>query len=274
VLAAALAASGCHTGLGRSIPACDQDRITNTLILEAQSVRGAAYAPCVEELPPGWEYEHMMARSGEARFWISSDRVGDRFLEVRFEESCDVSGAREAISDEEGIPRFVEDLDVDFRLPVTLIPEGDVADLVGYTESIALDIWATRVQGRLVRVAIDDGGPTTAERIRAALDDGDAALVVGPRDLEEGTVELHLPGGKVSGGLSIAEALDEAADRLGEPTYRSDWYYPFTNGCVTYLIDAEGPGVERVAPEVLDAVGFIDLGWMRGFGEQYGYVLP
>ena len=279
VIALSLTAGACNSQLGQTIPACDPDQITNSIIITAQSVRGAAYIPCVNELQPGWEYEHLAVRRGQTRFWISSDRVGHRFLEVTFEGSCDYSGAAAAHSDEDGIPLFVRETEADFSIDVTFIPEGDDLQLEEHAAGLALDLGSDRFGDRLVKAVVDLSDDPTAARIEAALDAGRAALVVGPREYEEGTVELHyVRRGRgdttVERGLTAEEAIEEVAGPLGAPEYRATWYYPFANGCVTYEIDAEGAGAERIASEVRDAIGFLDLGPIRQFGETVGYVVP
>lgn len=279
VAVAALAAAGCSTELGRTTPECDTDAIDSATIISAQSVAGAAYVPCVDELRPGWSYEHLQARRGQTRFWLSSDRVGQRFLEVTFEASCDLSGAVEVPSDEVGITRWAEDVEEDLFVEVVVIPEGDDQELRGYADEVAREIGAGRVEKRLVRARVDASDRPTLDRIESALDDGAAAVLVGPRELEEGTVEVHLRRGRspeitVWKDVDPDEAVEEIAEPLGDPTYRAVWYYPFEGGCVTYRFDAEGIGAEHIAYDVMEALGFRDLAPIREIGESAGYEVP
>ncbi len=104
-------------------------------------------------------------------------------------------------------------------------------------------------------------------------------MVIGPREHEDGTVELHIrhPGEtivEVVPGMSPAKAIEEIAEPLGDPVYRATWCYPFEGGCVTYRFDAKGAGAERIAGEVKTALGFMDLAPIRKYGKQHGYIVP
>ncbi|MCJ7726305.1 MAG: hypothetical protein MUP76_07975 [Acidimicrobiia bacterium] len=279
VVLLALGTAGCSNHLGRTEPACDSESLGASFILSAQSIRGAAYVPCINELKPGWKYEDLEAESGRSRFWISSDRVGHRFLEVTLESSCDMTGAVEVDSDEPGIPLFVSETAADFHIAITVVPEGGMEDYRDYAVAVAQEIGATRIGNRRVRAGIDFSDLPTAERIRLALANGHAALVVGAREYEERTVELHTIGPRdaaptVRHGLQPAEAVEEAGESLGDPVYRAVWYYPFENGCVTYRFDAMGSGVDKLALKVQDALGFTPLAPLRKVGEELGYVIP
>lgn len=96
--------SACTQGeVQRVAPTC---RNTNTLVLETQSVPGADLVPCVSLLPAGWEVETVTIESGRTRFALRSDRAGDQALVVTLLPRCDVSGATEIVSDEDGTRRF------------------------------------------------------------------------------------------------------------------------------------------------------------------------
>jgi hypothetical protein len=70
------------------------------VILMAQSVPTAAWVPCMRTATPsGWKFQHLDAQDGVSRFWLNSDRDGDRAIEVRLEESCDTSRTTEIASD-------------------------------------------------------------------------------------------------------------------------------------------------------------------------------
>jgi hypothetical protein len=79
----------------------------NGVVLIAQSVPTATSVPCISAaLPLGWNFEHLDARNGVSRFWLSSDRDGQQAVEVRLEKSCDTAGATEVPSDREGMTRL------------------------------------------------------------------------------------------------------------------------------------------------------------------------
>jgi hypothetical protein len=98
------ALAACTQGeIQRVAPTC---RNTNTLVLEAQSVPGAELVPCVGLLPAGWDVETVTIESGRTRFALRSDRAGDQAVVVSLVPRCDISGATEIASDEEGTRRF------------------------------------------------------------------------------------------------------------------------------------------------------------------------
>jgi hypothetical protein len=90
-------------------PLCSSgdDGAGNGVILMAQSVPTATWVPCISAaLPLGWEFHHLDARNGVARFWLDSDRDGEQAVEVRLEASCDTKGATEVPTDREGMRRL------------------------------------------------------------------------------------------------------------------------------------------------------------------------
>ena len=122
----ALVVSACgNEQIGRSIPSCDPNQASSTILIAAQSVYGAEFIPCVDDLKAGWAYEHLQARRGRSRFWLSSDRVGFKFLEVTVQSTCDLGDALQVPSDEPGVPLFMDVERSDAVLPIVVIPEGD-----------------------------------------------------------------------------------------------------------------------------------------------------
>ncbi|WP_448626652.1 hypothetical protein [Geodermatophilus sp. URMC 64] len=116
LLLGALAASsltGCASEAPNSAittePLCSvgDDGAGNGVILMAQSVPSATWVPCIRAaLPLGWGFRHLEAVNGLSRFWLDSNRDGDRAVEVRLEASCDTQGASPAPSDREGMLRL------------------------------------------------------------------------------------------------------------------------------------------------------------------------
>jgi len=92
------------------LPTCTQGEhgaASNAVVLMAQSVPSATWVPCLRTaLPLGWDFEHLDARNGVARFWLNSDRDGDLAIEVRLEKSCVTSGTTEVPSDRDGMKRL------------------------------------------------------------------------------------------------------------------------------------------------------------------------
>jgi hypothetical protein len=74
--------------------------------LMAQAVPTARLLPCIAEFPAGWNFDSSDVERGRARFWMDSDRAGQRVLEVTLTEACQPSGT-EIPSDEPGTRLFV-----------------------------------------------------------------------------------------------------------------------------------------------------------------------
>lgn len=71
---------------------CEGGHRQSLLHLSAQAVPSATFIPCIERLRPGWSYGGSEVRSGFARFWLNSDRVGADALDVTMTGTCNVSG--------------------------------------------------------------------------------------------------------------------------------------------------------------------------------------
>ncbi|HSG79763.1 MAG TPA: hypothetical protein VLD62_09305 [Acidimicrobiia bacterium] len=273
LIALCLIMTACsNEAIGRGVVGCDNP--SSSILLAVQAVRGAEYMPCIVELPAGWTYEHLEARRGQARFWLHSDRVGERFLTVTVTPSCDTGAAVSSRSDEPGIPLFMDVAVDEATLTVTIIPEGTEDALTAeYAVLVADGVRGSTLRHRLVLVTVDGGESPTATRLRRALDRGQPALVVGVREQEERRVELHLPGGETVRS-DLESALLHIEDSLGDPRYVATWYYPFRDGCVTYAFDAEGPGIGRVDDDVADSLTLLPVDPFRAVAESEGFVIP
>lgn len=114
------ATTGCvSTGSIGALPECTPPpgRVSSGAVLMAQSVPSAAAVPCLRFLPVGWRFDDLEARDGEARFWLDSDRDGNRALTVDLSAVCDVVGATQIPSDDPDILRYerVTDLRSGYR---------------------------------------------------------------------------------------------------------------------------------------------------------------
>jgi tRNA A-37 threonylcarbamoyl transferase component Bud32/membrane-associated phospholipid phosphatase len=87
-------------------PTC---RAQTATVLMAQAVPTATAVPCIEALPAGLSFASAIAHNGEARFWLNSDRAGDRAVTVTLTGTCDTSTARPVSTDEAGTARFDDD---------------------------------------------------------------------------------------------------------------------------------------------------------------------
>jgi hypothetical protein len=112
VLLVGAGVSGCASDntVTTELPTCSdsQEReAANGVILMAQSVPTASWVPCLRTaLPLGWGFLHLDARDGIARFYLDSDRDGERAIEVRLTPSCDTTGTTEIASEREDMRRF------------------------------------------------------------------------------------------------------------------------------------------------------------------------
>ena len=103
----------------------------NTLVLMAQAVPSATSLPCLASLPAGWKLGDVRIERGKARFWLDSDRAGNRAVEATLlgEGRCSVTGSTEVPSDVVGMRRFerAEQLPPQLRATRTyLFPGGCV----------------------------------------------------------------------------------------------------------------------------------------------------
>jgi hypothetical protein len=105
-----LVALAACTPPGVAVPTCSTETSGDPLILLAQSVPSATYVPCIKEFPAGWSFGGMDIQSGEAEFWLFSDRAGERAVTVLLTEECDVGRAVRVPTDadEAGLARYEE----------------------------------------------------------------------------------------------------------------------------------------------------------------------
>jgi hypothetical protein len=112
LLTVVVGVSGCasNNSATTELPTCAESEhgsAANGVILMAQSVPSASWVPCLRtNLPLGWGFQHLDARDGISRFWLNSDRDGQKAIEVRLERFCDTRGATEIRSDRAGMRRF------------------------------------------------------------------------------------------------------------------------------------------------------------------------
>lgn len=84
----------------------DEGTPANGVVLLAQSVPSAAWVPCLETIPLGWDVSGLEVTDEDARFWLDSDRDGPRAVEIRLDEGCDTTGATRIPSDREAMQRW------------------------------------------------------------------------------------------------------------------------------------------------------------------------
>ena len=268
-----LVLSSCSSQLGRDLPECNSG-VTNSVILQIQSVPGTSFVPCVSALQAGWDFNHVQPRSGLATFTIDSDRIGEPFVTIRTTATCDVSGAEPATSDERPIELY-KDVVEDFEVRIVVVPEGPTEATLAAAQSVFVDSFGLRLRDRAVDAQVDVVESPTRDRIRAAQADGAHVITISIRDAEEGTVALLLAGeSEERVGGTIRHALDEIEEHVSKPSYRGSWFYVFEGGCTEYRFDAAGAGVETVAADVQRSLGFIDAVAIKQMARDAGYDIP
>jgi hypothetical protein len=74
--------------------------------LQAQAVPTAELVPCLASLPVGWSFGLLTVNNGRSTLTVDHDRAGPKAIDLRFAESCDVTGATEVAADVSGARRF------------------------------------------------------------------------------------------------------------------------------------------------------------------------
>ncbi len=102
----ALLLAGCASSKNlENVPDCGslgQAQLT----LMAQAVPTAELLPCVKAMPNGWEFGGLKVRSGQAGFWLDSDRDGHHAVAVLLRRGCDTAGSTGSVSEIPGVSRY------------------------------------------------------------------------------------------------------------------------------------------------------------------------
>jgi hypothetical protein len=270
VFAALLGA--CSNPLGPAMPECD--RASGTMVLAVQAVPGSRYVSCIESLPVGWTYQDLTAQSGRSRYVLDSDRMGLGFLQVDNLLSCDVDGAEQGRSPRPDVELW-KDVVARDAVDVVIVPEGPTEETTRRAQRVRLDLESTEIRGRSVVAPVSLSDNTTDDRVNAARADGAHVVVIGLRDVEEGTVRLWLRGTQTE---ETVDDVDELIERLEDTetaaSYRGHWFQVFDGGCIRYTFDAEGPGADTLDTAVSGALGLYDAEELRQVARDLGYRVP
>ena len=112
-----LAAAGCARGGELARPPCEGGE---RLALLAQAMPGAAYVPCVAEVPEGWSFSSLEVDSTGASFALSADAAGGADVRIELVDGCDVTGATPNPPRAEGVRTWLRLRSVDPRFAGTL----------------------------------------------------------------------------------------------------------------------------------------------------------
>jgi len=269
---AAMLSAGCAgQQLGRRIVECDgpsQD-LGTSIILTAQAVPGTEYIPCVDALRPGWQFEHVEARSGQAYFTLHSDRMGLDFLRVTLLPSCDIGAATKVTSDEGDVALSIEVLEENADFAVVVIPVADRHH--NYAVSVVAHFMSESTNGREITATLDESERPISEKISSAHAAGAPVIIIDDVEVDTETVSLRRVGDDEDSGLDFDAALAEMEGDVDDPVYKAHWFYTFENGCVRYDIDAKGEGAQTVKRDVARAIGLYPMEEIYELARQAGY---
>jgi hypothetical protein len=272
LLIVGLVLAGCSNPLGRTMPECEQ--VGSSMVLAVQSVPESRYVSCIEALQVGWEYQHLTAESGRSSYVLDSDRMGEGFLRVENLPRCDIGDAELHSLPGPGIQLW-KDVVSETTLEIVVVPEGPTTLTAERAIEVMRELDDEVIAGRAVIVEPSMSRETTSERIADALASGAHVVVIGIRDVEEGTLGLRLAGTPAERTVEDLDDLIEAIeDAESESTYRGTWSYVFDGGCVRYTFDAEGPGTATLDVDVEAALWLYDAEELRDIARDLGYRLP
>ncbi|MGI9649231.1 MAG: His/Gly/Thr/Pro-type tRNA ligase C-terminal domain-containing protein [Acidimicrobiia bacterium] len=265
ILALAVVASACaNSDLGRSIPACPTDTgainsVGGSMILQMQAVETAEYVPCLNDLKVGWSYEHLIAKRSNSRFWLDSDRLGSHFLEVVLTPECDLGAATQVSASQPDVEEFRDIELVGSTATIVIVPV--TGRETGYALEIEAELEARQINDRQIFVVFDEREIPLADKVEEAGRRDRPIIIVDEQDALAGTATLQMPGENQSvRGLDLDELLDRIEDQLPEPSFTGVWFTVFEGGCITYEFDASGPGVDRLAGDIEEALGLFPAG--------------
>lgn len=271
VAALAMVAAACANPLGRSVPECDTAR--GSMVLQVQSVPGAAYVSCINSLKTGWSYRDLEATNGRSVFWLDSDRLGDMFITVETVLSCDRGGATESEFEAPSVRLFKDVVSVT-TIEIVLVPEGTFGLTLEYVAEISTELEATTIKDRAIEVSVDLANDSTAARVSRAAAGGAHVIIISVRDTEEGTLNLLVNGQAQERKGDLDQAIDAIEDAEPRPSYRGNWYFVFDGGCVVYTFDAEGSGVDTIESDIGLALGLFDANALRQTARDAGFTVP
>lgn len=251
-----LVASACaNNELGRAVPECEGE-LTGSMIIQIQAVPSAEYVPCVSELKLGWDYVDLVPKLGNTRFWLSSDRSGERFLEVTLTESCQADPPGQHVEISPGVDQYRDVAVVPARVSVVIAPSSSRE--AEYAEQVEAFLEAQEIEGRRVVASYDQKDRPLTDKISDAHERGWILVAIEEQDQlnDPPTVGLALPGEsslrRAVDVLRLPAILD---NHLDQPSYRGTWVTLFDGGCITYQFDAKGPEVGSLVEDVTASLG-------------------
>ena len=117
-----VATTSCTSGR-EAMPTCENG---SRLALVAQSVPGAAYLPCIAELPTGWSFDGADVDDSGTSIRLESDRA-DRPVSVTLQPSCEIGDATPVAPSDDGTRTYQRIDSIDPRYAgafIDLFPGG------------------------------------------------------------------------------------------------------------------------------------------------------
>lgn len=270
IAATALLLASCGR-LGMGLPECEPvaQSPSGAMILSAQAVPTAEYAPCINSLQLGWDNLDFEVETGRAGFSIV--RAIEPFFTATLTERCDIGDATAV--PHPLVEKYESIHSVGADIEVTIIPSADRPRL--HAEALAAELAGVRIDGRRVIFTVDRPASTfdlVRDRVNRALETSQFVWIIGELDVNEGTLELRrTPEGEGDRGLSVDGAIQRMEDLAQKVVYKGNWYFVFEGGCITYEFDAQGTVAETVADDVATSVGFYPLAELRDLGREMGF---
>ncbi len=265
LLAIVLVPSGCssHLGLGESscVPSVTDMSASN--VLSVQAVRTAKYAPCLNELQPGWDQADSFAEAGRSGIKFLGFSSSSTFLTATLTETCDVSDAVAVESRYDDIDRFEDIEQQPVGIEISIVPSGE--EPLSSAQELVDELALVEIDNRPVTYTIDEAiDEPVSSRVEVALSRYDYVLIIDEVDAEDGTVQLRSNFSAATGhDLDPQDALNLIDGVVPGVFYRGDWYFTFEGGCITYEFNTSGALAETIAEDAEDALGFFpaDEAW-------------
>ncbi len=208
------------------------------LVLSLQAVPEAAYSPCINSIPLGWDEVKFEVERGQVTLELG--RELSSFLDVTLTPSCDIGEAAEVPSGIDDIARYEAINQVGSEIRIAIIPTAERPRTHAVTMMEELE--GARIDDRPLVFSLDaDIDSSVRSRVINALVANDYVWIIGDLDADEGTLEMRAtPDGEEMRGIEIDEALDRIEDMTPEVRYEGQWFFVFEGGCITYELRCWG----------------------------------
>ena len=137
---------------------------------------------------------------------------------------------------------------------------------------IEAELEARQINDRTVFVVFDTGDAPLADKVAAAADGTGRSSSSTSRMRATGPPRCRCPMRRSRSAASISTSSSIGSkDAFPKPSFTGIWYRVFEGGCITYEFDAAGPGVDRLAGDVDEALGLFPAGEVRAGVARRGH---